>query len=494
MKRRILFAVTGALLLFTPFAWGTNGMNMEGYGPIAQAMGGASLAHENGTAATMNNPATLSMAAAGLHLDLAVGLLGPDVKATVMTPNGAMTAESSADAFYMPAFGIYCQKESFGVGLGVFSQGGMGTQYENDSWMADPSMGQNTALTEGMVNRSEVGVGRAILPLTYKVNEQFSIGGSVDFVWASMDLQMAMSEAQFQDLANPAAQTIGSASGTLVGAFGSMYEPFGGTGIQKLHHAYFDFTDDSDFTGQATGTGFAGKLGLLFQPTPELSVGATYHSKTSLSDLEADEADMVMGVNIDPGVLQGNPTGTYQDMMLPVAGSIAIKDFEWPAVMGLGVAFQATPKLLLAADVKQIQWADVMKDFTMVFTASDAATNGGFVGLEMEATLFQEWDDQMVIGLGAAFEATEDLTLRAGFNHGANPIPDDFLNALFPAIVESHLTFGAGYTLGEHSALALSVVSGFESEQTNPGNGTTMPEVTSAHKQLNAQLMYTHHF
>src|SRR5437763_754946 len=37
----------------------TNGMNMEGYGPIATALGGASFAYDNGTAGLINNPATL---------------------------------------------------------------------------------------------------------------------------------------------------------------------------------------------------------------------------------------------------------------------------------------------------------------------------------------------------------------------------------------------------------------------------------------------------
>ena len=38
----------------------TNGMLMEGYGPIAAGMGGASMAYDNGTTAMANNPATLA--------------------------------------------------------------------------------------------------------------------------------------------------------------------------------------------------------------------------------------------------------------------------------------------------------------------------------------------------------------------------------------------------------------------------------------------------
>ena len=63
-------------------AYATNGMNMEGYGPIATGMGGASMAYDNGTAALMNNPATLGLMPQGNRLDVAVGFLGPNVKAT----------------------------------------------------------------------------------------------------------------------------------------------------------------------------------------------------------------------------------------------------------------------------------------------------------------------------------------------------------------------------------------------------------------------------
>lgn len=93
----------GVLLLLTaPAALATNGMNMEGYGPIATAMGGASFAYDNGTAAVINNPATLSLQVDAQRLDLALGLLGPHITATA--PTGA-AADSEATAFFMPAAG-----------------------------------------------------------------------------------------------------------------------------------------------------------------------------------------------------------------------------------------------------------------------------------------------------------------------------------------------------------------------------------------------------
>src|SRR5512135_3706060 len=100
----VFLAILSLFLATTVHA--TNGMNLEGYGPVATGMGGASMAYDNGTAAMMNNPATLGLMPEGNRLDVAVGLLAPHVKATdevnsFSTTKGA-SSTSSADAFYMP--------------------------------------------------------------------------------------------------------------------------------------------------------------------------------------------------------------------------------------------------------------------------------------------------------------------------------------------------------------------------------------------------------
>ena len=493
MKMQFFFVVS-VLCIVVSSAFATNGMNLEGYGPIAMGMGGASLAYDNGTAAVMNNPATLALMPPGWRIDVALGVLGPDVAAIVQTQTGNMSADSDANAFYMPAFGLVRKQGSYLYGFGVFAQGGMGTEYERDTWLADPSMGANTALTEGLMNRSEVSVGRFVVPCAYDINDKFHVGASIDFVWAGIDLQMAMSEAQFQNLANPQAQTLGSASGSLVNAFGQMYEPFGGLGIKTLHHAYFDFTNDNTFTGQAKGVGFAGKFGMVYNLNPKLSFGAVYQSQTVLGDIETDDATMSMGVNIDPGIFVGQPTGNYSDMTIPVTGKITIDDFQWPSMVGIGTAYKPLDKLLLALDVRYITWSNVMDNFTMIFSADDTPENGGFANLEMDATLFQKWNDQTVFGFGGSYDITEPLTLRAGFNYGKNPVPNTYLNALFPAIIENHITFGAGYTFSQTSQFNVSITTALEKKETNRGNGSTIPPVISTHSQLNWTAMYTYHF
>ena len=59
----------------------------------------------------------------------------------MLTPQGRIRAGSVADAFYMPAVGIVQRRESLIYGLGIFGQGGMGTEFSASSRLADPSQG-----------------------------------------------------------------------------------------------------------------------------------------------------------------------------------------------------------------------------------------------------------------------------------------------------------------------------------------------------------------
>jgi long-chain fatty acid transport protein len=457
-----LRALCAALLPLLPItATATNGMNMEGYGPVAAAMGGASMAYDNGSAAMMNNPATIGLMDEGGRLDLFFGFLGPDVQ----SERDGMTAKSSGTAYYMPALGYVRKHDGLAYGLGLYGQGGMGTEY-----------GTGSFLGAGLENRTELSVGRIIAPLSYDVNDRLVLGGSVDFVWAGLDLRMAMNGAQFTDLVTT--QQGGAASGSLIGAYNA-------APIDELHYAYFDYSNHNRFSGKARGYGAAGKIGATFKVDDRLTLGASYHSKTRLGDMKTDEARILMAVDADFG-------GGSQRYEIPVSGSIRVKDFQWPSTWAVGAAFQATDRLLLVGDIKRINWADTMEQFRMVFTADSHQTDplaAGFAGLELDAALFQRWEDQTVYQVGGAYQMNRQLILRAGFNYASNPVPDQYLNALFPAIVERHVTAGFGYGFNEAQSIDFSLQHATEVTATNPNTG-----VTSRHSQTSFQFIYSQRF
>ena len=158
-SRNIFYLTPLCALLAAGSAQATNGMVMEGYGPISTGMGGASQAIDHGNAAMAQNPATLGMMADGTaRIDVAFGVLGPDVKSSVM----GMEAKSGGTSYLMPAFGYTRRSGAYTYGIGMFAQGGMGTEYDATSFMAGGS---------GLPARSELGVGNVIFPLAYQVSQ-----------------------------------------------------------------------------------------------------------------------------------------------------------------------------------------------------------------------------------------------------------------------------------------------------------------------------------
>ncbi|MDD5247590.1 MAG: outer membrane protein transport protein [Rhodocyclaceae bacterium] len=436
-------------------AFATNGMDLEGYGPVAAAMGGASFAYDNGAGAMMNNPATLGLMGEGSGIGVALGFLGPNVHAAGVKSDG--------DAYFMPAIGYVTKRGDLTYGIGVYSQGGMGTEY---------GAGSPMAYGTGDKVRSEVGVGRVILPLAYNVNDKLTIGGSLDWVWATMDMKMAASTPQFMAMA----------TGDMSSGFGNMLMNPGSGLISHFGADAFriDFSDNSAFSGKAFGSGIAGKLGIVYQVDPALSVGATYHAKTRLGDMKtaADGASF-------SAYKAGGALGPA------VVGKITIHNFQWPETYGLGLAYRANEDWLLAADYKRINWSGVMQDFKMTFsTGSDFA----------DFRISQDWHNQNVVMIGASYRASAALTLRCGGNFANNPVPDDRVNPLFPATVRNQYTLGFGYLLDRQSSIDFSLahapkvtVTGTQTADV-PFSGAPDNASTITHAQTNWQLQYGHHF
>jgi len=486
-RRSLLSSAVLAVLLAPTAVLATNGMNLEGYGPEATAMGGASMAYDNGSAAAMNNPATLSLMSDGdSRLDVTIGFLRPTVSASAP---GAPQADSTGTSYLMPGAGWVTKQGQLSYGVAMYSQGGMGTEYAKDSFLAAGT---------GEAVRSEVGVGRLMAPLSFQVNNQLSVGGSLDFVWAGMDLKMAMSGQQFGDFMPGAANNAGTASGSLVNSLGGSIQAGVLNPLNPVQNVRFDFSNDSDFSGEAMGTGFGAKLGLTFKASSALTFGATFHSKTNMGDLETSNASLTMNANFDSNILSGafNPqtgagtlAGTYTTVNVPVSGKISVVDFQWPSTLGVGAALKLSPSVMLAADIKQIYWSGVMDSFRMQFTSDATQANpmaAGFANQTMDLEMFQNWDDQTVIQLGGAFKMGPALTIRAGVNIASNPVPTSTLNPLFPAIIENHYT--AGFSLALTPASDLSASMAIAPDVISAGDSG----VTSSHVQANFQIMYSH--
>lgn len=461
MKVKKLAALLAIAGMSAP-ALATNGMNMEGYGAVATAMGGASMAYENGPGAMMNNPATLGLMPQGRGIGVALGYLGPDVNSAV--PALGLNAASGGDSYLMPAFGFIQKSGNFAFGIGIYAQGGMGTEYSANSFLA---------MGTGQDVRSEVGVGRVIIPLAYNVNDRLTIGGSLDWVWATMDIKMAAGTNDFMAMTTSMTPVLGAAVTGLLGAGANTFR--------------LDFSDNNDFNGQAFGSGWAGKLGFVYKVSPQLSIGGVYHTKTNIDDMETDS---------NKALFSAYQVGGAGSLGPAVRGKVTIHDFQWPETYGFGIAYQPSDKWLIAADYKRLNWSKVMKDFRMTYST------GAFGGADAATMkISQNWEDQDVFMIGAAYRVNDALTIRFGGNFAKNPVPDNRVHPLFPATIKNHYTLGLGYAFSKQSVLDFSLT--YAPEVTVTGNQATGAPgsgiggnngIRISHSQLNWVLQYGYRF
>jgi len=455
----------------SPAAQATDGMSLEGYGAKSHAMGGTGMAFDTGNSAVMNNPATLGlMKEGGGRLGIGIRGLHPHVSAWYTGTEN----RSEGDSYYMPSMSWIRRDGSLVYGVAVLAQGGMGTEFGNDSplFQYGMSLMGAPAPLSGEEIRSEVSMGRIMFPFAWSIDRGTTIGGSLDIVWASMDVQMDMDGAHFGSMLEGHG---GEAGGSMLGTFMGLMD---GSTVTDINYARFDFSNDNEFAGEADGYGFGLKVGVVHRLSDFVSIGASYHSQTHISDLETSEASLAFeGSGLAFG---GGP--------LSLEGTLKVKDFEWPETISAGIAVRPNVRWLLSADVKLINWSAVMDDFKLQFTADDSPANGAFAGESLEVSMDQDWDDQLVIGVGVEYAVSRSLKLRAGARFANNPVPDETLNPLFPAITTTHYTCGFGWkpSGGHQVAFALAIAP--EQEE------TSIDGVRMTHGQTNWSMNYAYNF
>ena len=112
-----------------------------------------------------------------------------------------------------------------------------------------------------------------------------------------------------------------------------------------------------------------------------------------------------------------------------------------PEVFSWGVAYKGFERALIDVDFRYLDYAN-----TPLF--GDAAPPQG-VGMG--------WSSVFAVAVGGQYQATEKLTLRAGYLFNTNPVPGEktLLNVQIPAIMQHMLALGASYRLTDDITLSL---------------------------------------
>ena len=211
---------------------------------------------------------------------------------------------------------------------------------------------------------------------------------------------------------------------------------------QGLHGFAVISSDPANLTnrGNDYSHGFGARVGWYGQINDKVSLGAAYATKMSMSEF-----------------------GKYKGLFAERG------DFDIPANWNLGIAVQATPQLKLALDYQRINYSDVKSINNSSQSTAGFLGNSGGPGFG--------WDDVSVWKLGMEYAYSKQLTLRAGWNHGDNPIQarDVTFNILAPGIVQNHMTLGFSYAMPSGGEWTVSYMHAFDESVTGATNPTYFP-------------------
>lgn len=204
-----------------------------------------------------------------------------------------------------------------------------------------------------------------------------------------------------------------------IGASGSLV-------YASIKQKFFFDTSNAAFQGfsnkDASTIRFGFKLGTQYKINDAWTIGASYTEKTELP--------------LTGGNAKFNFTGT--GLSVVKYENLSIKGFALPREVAVGAAFKPNQDWLLSAKVNWINWADAIQDVTTTATGANNALAPQTISIPSP----QNWRNQIVYALGAAYDYNELTTLYAGYNHGNNPVPNANASPLLAAILEDHITLG----------------------------------------------------
>lgn len=386
VSRLSLLAVA---LMSAGMAHATNGYFLPGFGIKATGMGGVGIAAPQDAISAAANPANL--AKVGMRGDMGITVFNPVRSAATGTAsetgdssffgfNGK--SDSDLEWFYIPEMAVAMPlTERLNVGLAFVGNGGMNTTYELNFFDSNQSQG---------LSKLGVDLNQLLIPLSasFRVNEDHVVGAS------------------------------------LVGAV-QRFRAYGINNFQAISSNPNFVTNNGFDYSYGAGVKF-GWLGDFMDD--RLLLGATWASKVYMTKF-----DKYKGLFAEQG------------------------DFDIPETYGLGLSFKANDKLTLAADVTRIIYEGVA---AVSNRGPGIDTGPGFQGVQSgfpcgvlgnavfclgeDQGMGFGWRDMTIYKVGADWQMNENLTLRAGFNYGKSPIPDDQVtfNTLAPAVVEKHYSVG----------------------------------------------------
>jgi long-chain fatty acid transport protein len=231
------------------FAHATNGYFSHGFGIKSQGIAGIGIALPQDSLAAATNPAGTALV--GDRVDLGLTWFEPKRGSEITTENlfgaGGTYDGNGTKNFFIPELGYTKQlSNSLGVGVAVYGNGGMNTDYTSNPFQAFGSSGK------AGVNLEQLFISPSV---AWKPNAQNSFGAALNFA----------------------------------------YQRFKAEGLQAFQGASISGANVSN-NGTDSSTGWGVRIGWIGQLTPDLALGVTWSSK-----IKASKFDKYKGLFADAG-------------------------------------------------------------------------------------------------------------------------------------------------------------------------------------------------
>jgi long-chain fatty acid transport protein len=482
------------VLLVAASAFATNGTKLIGFDARTVGRGGTSFGFFDNASVMMTNPAGMAFLG-GSQIDANFSLMVPGLQFSNGV-NGGATGKTN----YFPLVDAGYVANPVGEltwGVGAFTQGGMG---------ADFNLNHNLFRTQAgdyvqQEYHSKLAVMQGGVSAAYKLLPSLSVGASAHVVYSMLEFAMpySLSPSVMKGVVNP---STGMTFGDMFAAPPSM----GGFG-------YTEVTAAAKMTG-LKAVGFAGKVGLAWTPNDKVSLGLSYSSSSALT-YKSGKAAMDMTYQLNDafgkavmGVLAQNPGMTMEQAQQAVmtmfgnlginmaAGVVANYDLEvkltLPQSVGFGAMVKASDNFRVAFDFEWVNWKNAFDKMTLTMKNGSSTNintmlgNNGNFSLEFP----MNWDDAYCARVGVEFDASRDLTLRAGGAFGSNPVPAATIFPVFPAIVENHFTLGASYHVTDPLIIHCAYERAFPFSETGATPSTIAQEYSGSQSSLQENIYH----
>ncbi len=433
MTRGLIGGVLGALLLAAaPASAQTNGYLLPCSAAGSLSRGCTTLSAPADASTTLVNPAGLAgIAGRAFEVDGAAFL------PTMSYANAVNRAtDGQNNVFPLPAV-FYAARlgAHWALGAAVQTMGGMGTDYT----LANAVLGPDQRY------HSKFALMRGGVALAYRPVPRLAVGVMAGALYAQLEM------------ATPYAVNAASLAG--MAGLGQFPE------YQAMMSGFSEAVAYASITG-LSAVGLTAGASVQYEPSPDLALALLWTAPTTLAmgggtatmDMNAQFNQLYRGMVAANGGNAATVRTQLSGFGLNLASGMtttfdAEADFGVPQILTLAAGGRLSDRVRAGADVAWIGWAHAFHAMPLTLTNGTSANvnilmngrpaSGGFAtGWPLN------WKDTWVGRAGVSFRATRALSLDLGGMYGSDPVPDNTLFTVFPAIVEGAATAGLGYQLG----------------------------------------------